>query len=73
MIFLAKPILNSWPGVHPVLFLALICFGLGACLIVLLVELEKTRVRWRENAMKRRALAPSSRAIPYRQRSDRRK
>lgn len=71
MIFPAKLILNSLPGVHPVIFRALTCFGLGACFIVLLIELEKTRVRWRENAMKRRSLAPPSRAIPYRQRRDR--
>jgi len=71
MIFPAKLMLNSLPGVHPVIFLALICFGLGACFIVLLMELEKTRVRWRANAMKRRFPAPPSRAVPCRQRSDR--
>ena len=73
MIFPAKLILNSLPGVDPVIFLALVCFGLGACFIVLLMELEKTRVRWRENAMKRRFTAPQPRAIPYRQPRDRRK
>jgi hypothetical protein len=71
MIFPAKLILNSLPGVDPVTWLALICIGLGACFIVLLMELEKTRVRWRENAMKRRSLVPSARAVPYRRRPDR--
>jgi hypothetical protein len=73
MIFPAKLILNSLPGVDPVIFLAMVCLGLGACFIVLLMELEETRVRWRENAMKRRSLAPQPRAIPYRQPRDRRK
>ena len=73
MIFPAKLILNSLSGVDPVIFLALICLGLGACFIVLLMELEKTRVRWRENAMKRRSLVSPSRAIPDRQPRDRRK
>jgi hypothetical protein len=72
MIFPAKLILQSLPGVHPVIFLALICCGLGACFIVLLMELEKTRVRWLEKAMKGRSLVPLSRAIPYRRRPDRR-
>jgi hypothetical protein len=71
MIFPEKLILNSLPGVDPVILLALICFGLSACFIVLLMELEKTRVRWRENATKRGPLAPPPRAIPYRRRPDR--
>jgi hypothetical protein len=71
MVFLAKLLSNSLRGIDPVIFLALICFGLGACFVVLLMELEKTRVRWREHAVKRRFPAPPSRAVHYRHPSDR--
>lgn len=56
---------NSVRGVDPLIFLALICLGLGICFVVLLAELEKSRARWRENSMKRRSL-PASRPVPFR-------
>lgn len=66
MIFFTKLLFDSLRGIDPLISLALICLGLSACFIALFVELEKSRARWRENAMKRRFTAPSSRAIPYR-------
>jgi hypothetical protein len=62
MIFLAKLILDSLHGVDPLIFVGPICLGLGVCFIVLLAELETTRLRWRDNAMKRRCHASQSAA-----------
>ena len=61
---------SSLRGVDPLIFLALICLGLGICFVAVLAELEKSRARWRENSMKRRPL-PAPRAVPYRQPPDR--
>ena len=64
--------LQTWlRGVDPVILLALICLGLGACIIPLLAELEKSRLRWRENLMKRRRSLAASRMVPYRRPPDR--
>ena len=57
MIFLAKLILDSLHGVDPLIFVGPICLALGVCFIVLLAELEKTRLRRRDDAMKRRCHA----------------
>jgi hypothetical protein len=71
MIFFAKLIFILLRGVDPLVFLAPVCLGLGACFIVLLLEHEKSRVRWRENAMKPRFPRPQSRTIAHRRSRDR--
>jgi hypothetical protein len=63
MIFLTKLLLNSLRGLDPLIFLAPICLGLSACFVTLLVELEKSRARWRDNAKKRRFLTRQPRAV----------
>jgi hypothetical protein len=72
MIFFAKLLFGTLRGVDPLIFLAPICLGLSACFIVLLVELERARARWRESAIKRRSLAPPSPVTSDWRRRDRR-